>query len=490
MAIIKSEGVTTTEKLLARLCEQSFLKLWSYPNPFKDDKKELCDLLAVFENHVFIFFDRENLTLSDGNTDMLVGWKRWKKKVIDAQTRTAHGAERYIKNGGDIFLDKDLLVPFPINIDPQKMIVHKIIIAHGAKEACKKFSNDNIYGSLGISYGDTETEHPYPFMIRISKENPVHIFDSHNLPIIFSELDTFYDLSSYLDAKIDAIKSLDLLIYCGEEDVLAHYFLSFNETQKKHFIGISEESINSLIIEEGEWKNFTELEIYKNKKSVDKISYFWDDIIQRTCENTLNGTILGSTPLRGQSAIHEMAKEPRFSRRALSEQMIKAIKQFPESSQRFMRNLSFMPSFYKETGYVFLQLKVDGITDYENDYRPIRQEMLEIACGATRNRFSHLKTIVGIAIDAPKFAKTNSEDLILLDCSNWTDEKRKHYEKANEVIGFYKSNKLTIQKKSITEFPSLKKSENSTWLKIGRNSPCPCGSGKKYKKCCIDVEIT
>jgi len=22
--------------------------------------------------------------------------------------------------------------------------------------------------------------------------------------------------------------------------------------------------------------------------------------------------------------------------------------------------------------------------------------------------------------------------------------------------------------------------------KVGRNSPCPCGSGKKYKKCCID----
>ena len=22
--------------------------------------------------------------------------------------------------------------------------------------------------------------------------------------------------------------------------------------------------------------------------------------------------------------------------------------------------------------------------------------------------------------------------------------------------------------------------------KIGRNEPCPCGSGKKYKKCCIN----
>nr|MEE4269249.1 SEC-C metal-binding domain-containing protein [Candidatus Krumholzibacteria bacterium] len=21
--------------------------------------------------------------------------------------------------------------------------------------------------------------------------------------------------------------------------------------------------------------------------------------------------------------------------------------------------------------------------------------------------------------------------------------------------------------------------------KFGRNSPCPCGSGKKYKKCCL-----
>jgi uncharacterized protein YecA (UPF0149 family) len=22
--------------------------------------------------------------------------------------------------------------------------------------------------------------------------------------------------------------------------------------------------------------------------------------------------------------------------------------------------------------------------------------------------------------------------------------------------------------------------------KIGRNAPCPCGSGKKYKKCCLN----
>ena len=61
-----SGGVTATERLLAEFCERSFLKLWSYPNPHKDDGHELCDLLAVFGDTVFIFFDREK-----GNTEFL-----------------------------------------------------------------------------------------------------------------------------------------------------------------------------------------------------------------------------------------------------------------------------------------------------------------------------------------------------------------------------------------------------------------------------------
>ena len=27
--------------------------------------------------------------------------------------------------------------------------------------------------------------------------------------------------------------------------------------------------------------------------------------------------------------------------------------------------------------------------------------------------------------------------------------------------------------------------ESSSKRKVGRNDPCPCGSGKKYKKCCL-----
>ena len=32
--------------------------------------------------------------------------------------------------------------------------------------------------------------------------------------------------------------------------------------------------------------------------------------------------------------------------------------------------------------------------------------------------------------------------------------------------------------------PSSSKPQPVTVEKVGRNEPCPCGSGKKYKKCC------
>jgi hypothetical protein len=455
MAIVKSSGVTPTERLLADLCEKSFLKLWSYPNPFKEDRKEFCDLLAVFENHVFIFFDRESRQFDKLGKDPMVNWERWKRTAIDDQLRTAHGAEAYLRSGRGIFLDNALTVQFPVTIDREQMVVHKIVVAHGADRACKEFSDANVYGSLAISYGAVSDDLlSFPFMIGLEKDRPVHVLDSHNLPIIFEELDTFFDLSSYLDAKSEAIRRFDSLMYCGEEDLLAHYFLNFDEANNRHFIGTTREDVNSLWVGEGEWKDFSESKIYKDTKLANRNSYLWDDIIQRTCRNALDGTLLGnSTLLRGQSAIHEMAKEPRFCRRALSEAMISAIRNFPETSAPIVRNLSFMPSFYEGKAYVFLQLKVTNIRNYENDYRPKRRALLEVACGAAKNKFNDLHTVIGIAIDAPKFADRNAEDFILMRCENWTDQHRAHYERANQGLNFFTSDELVGREVTVTEFP-------------------------------------
>ena len=50
-AATKSAGVTPTERMLADFCERSFLKLWSYLNPYKDGGHELCDLLPAVVRH-------------------------------------------------------------------------------------------------------------------------------------------------------------------------------------------------------------------------------------------------------------------------------------------------------------------------------------------------------------------------------------------------------------------------------------------------------
>ena len=67
-----------------------------------------------------------------------------------------------------------------------------------------------------------------------------------------------------------------------------------------------------------------------------------------------------------------------------------------------------------------------------------------------------------------------------------TDEKAKYVaEKCKEngwhyIIGFEPDKPEDLSDLKLLNPPHLIKSE-----KIGRNDPCPCGSGKKYKKCCM-----
>ena len=483
MSITKCEGVTSTERLLSELCDNTFLKLWSFPNPIKDDGKELCDLLAVFENHAFIFFDRESKRFDNSDKDVFVNWTRWSKEVIAKQVKTSFGAERYLQSGRDIFLDEKLKVLFPLKFSRESLKIHRIVVAHGAKEACEQFSEANVSGSLAISYGKNLGASPFPFMVHLDSDNPVHILDSHNLKIVLSELDTFCDFTAYIEAKEKAICKLDFLSYCGEEDLLAHYFINFDSKRNEHFIGVINEQVNGLLVAEGEWEEFRKSGPYARKKASDKASYFWDELIQRTCQHALDGELMGNGDVMdGPSAIHEMAKEPRFIRRELAKHMIQAIQRFPENDEPIVRKLSGMPSIDRSKFYAFLQLKHLNIQDYDNDYRPKRQQMLDIACGAIKNKTPHLEKVVGIAIDAPKFTNRNSEDFILLPCKDWPKEIQQQYEKDNELFGFLKQESLQIQEKKFTEFPvpdsKIKK------RKVGRNEKCPCGSGLKYKKCC------
>ena len=457
MSIKKSEGFTETEKLLTKICDKTFMKIWSYTNPYNKYAKEFCDLISIFENHMFIFFDR-NKKLELNESNYRIEWKRWKKKVIDAQVKTCLGAERYINNGGELFLDKDLKKEFPLKYDLKTLRIHKIIVAHGANEACLKFSKENINGSLAIHYSkfiDEMKDFSPPFLISLDNKNPIHIFDSHNLEIILSELDTFHDFMHYMVEKERVIKNSIFLSYAGEEDLLANYIRNFDKVNKEHFI--CDKKNSGLVIQEGLWNDFIKTPAYKSMKEENKISYFWDDLLQSFCDDALNDRLKGNGDVfLGRSGIYEMAKEPRFFRRLTSSIMVKAIKSFPKNDIPFGRSIEVFDSYFKKVKYVFLQYKID-FPD-KKEVNMMRKYFLEIACGVTKNKFPETEKVIGISIPIPYIENGFDKDILLMDCSNWTEENKQYYEKENQFPEnrFFLQESLTLHEYHLKEFPESK----------------------------------
>ena len=78
--------------------------------------------------------------------------------------------------------------------------------------------------------------------------------------------------------------------------------------------------------------------------------------------------------------------------------------------------------------------------------------------------------------------------------STWVDAKARH----DEVQAVSSQGATATATKAATQTAAQQAAEASnkntdakpepirnTGVKIGRNDPCPCGSGKKYKQCCL-----
>jgi hypothetical protein len=121
---IRAQGVTHAERYLQRLCERSFLTLWSYPGVVRDQKtgdkgdgKELCDLLVVFGDDVLIFSDKSCAYPATGNHQS--DWSRWFRKAILKSAEQVWGAERWLReNPNRIFLDRACTRALPQQVPP------------------------------------------------------------------------------------------------------------------------------------------------------------------------------------------------------------------------------------------------------------------------------------------------------------------------------------------------------------------------------------
>jgi hypothetical protein len=73
MAVIKRGlGRSATEAKLAALADKIFLNLWTYPNLYTKDGKELCDVLVVCGDDVLIFSDKAIAWQEDKDFDTCV----------------------------------------------------------------------------------------------------------------------------------------------------------------------------------------------------------------------------------------------------------------------------------------------------------------------------------------------------------------------------------------------------------------------------------
>ena len=457
--IIKSAGLNLSEMFLANFCERTFLKLWAYPNPYKSQGIELCDVLTVFEEHVFIFSIKDISFTKAATTE--IAWKRWKKKAIDDSIRQIKGAEKWIrKNPEKIFLDAQCTQKFPIPIDTKNCKIHRIVVVFDGENP---YQNDlsNTAGSLEIGYADLKdsknlSETARPFNVVLPRDEVIHVFDNHNLEIILGELDTVRDLLSYFEAKEEAIKRYGAIFYFGEAELLAHYFLNFDAKYEKYYIGSKDKKINSICLNPGFWQDFKNQHQYQKRNQANKISYIWDGLLQKTFQHALDGTLTGNgNAFKGNSASVEMAKEPRVSRRMLSEALLISIREFSTRNEEGMRHAVYHSSYYDDRMYVFFQLSLPPNMDYEKEYRPLKRELLDIACGVVKNKFPHLKKIIGITVDLPELNQHISEDFILLNCEYWTEKMAEHYRKANKETGLnvFESNNQRLREDIIHEFP-------------------------------------
>jgi hypothetical protein len=381
------------------------------------------------------------------------------------------------------------------------MKIHLICVANGATQACKEYFRNVSRGSLPFSTDLNfmkEIGMPTEFHITDYDKSKtfIHVFDDFTFPFVLDELDTLMDFVDYLTEKEIFLRKAKSVYYTGEEDLLLHYMINFDSKRQCHtFVNefkVKFEETNFGFQEEN-WNEWKKSHQYKAKIEANKVSYIWDSLIQKTAHGILAGTTIsekteGSTH---EGAVRYMALENRTQRRLLSERMISSFHSYPIEKCN-SSNFCYASVVYDKSGtaYFFLQLNLFSSGSYEN-YRKHRKSMLEAYGFCLKAKFvsetpkMKLNKIIGIALEPPKCLSKLSEDFVLIDCSNWTNEQQKEFDSIRREFNIWRTSKDQYNYIEIQEYPDVDLRQIKIKQKIGRNDKCPCGSGKKYKKCCL-----
>lgn len=487
--IPKSTGVNASEAKLCRLGYRTFLSLWSYPNLFQKHKlvKELCDLLVVFENHIIIFSDKDCTYGNSG--DIKTDWIRWYKKSVLASAKQLRGAKSWIQKCPDrICMDEKGEIDFPLKIEiNDRTEFHLIAVAHGASDACKKYFGDGD-GGLIITNDQPldikDCDHCEPFWIGrvLSEEDTfIHVFDDSSFATVLNEMDTVKDFINYLSDKEKLFRSGVSVVATSENELLAHHVSGLINGSTTALFDLTRKhgKVDSITMEEGLWDELTDSTKYREWKEQLEISYFWDSLLKKTFHFIENGVSWTNAPsLESQSRLFQyLAREDRFHRASLAHAFLSFAADMPDN---FRGTRVIYSHEDPSVCYVLFLLPKKDFMRYE-EYRKVRCDMLRDYCLIAKGERPLVQMVIGVAHESNE-QNGSSEDFMALDAHDWNEEDQERALKLKEEytqLGLMGKRDHVVCSFRRTDSPSIRKMKGKD-----RNKPCPCGSGKKYKKCC------
>lgn len=419
------------EEAVHDLAFKSFLREWCYCNPKAPDNKEICDLLVCFDK-TLIIVQVKDITFTGDE-------ERYFRKAIEAPVKQVLGAERKLS-----LLDGSL----------------RLTTSTGFQHDFNYSECEHVH-RLVLSVGDGNV--PFSVVDEVGGKL-VHVFD-RTIDVVLNELDTISDFARYLRDKERLFISHDdrFLTAHREIDLLGDYV--FKGRSFAHFDGY-----DAVFMEEGIWEALIQRPEYIRKEKEDRISYFWDNLVDvaGTCE----------APDYREIA-RELSRPKRFHRRWLANAFLTAHEEAVNTDEPFLR-------FTQCDGvsYVFLFSSA-------NLERVERKGQLGHLCVVARDQYRDNARVIGIATEFTRNGGHTFE-FVFLDFPTWTAENHDKAERLNEHYQVLLEPRRT--RSTMEEFPSsdaampVRQAADRTVVrplpKVGRNSPCPCGSGKKYKKCC------
>lgn len=504
-ANFKTNAPNESEKLLHWLGHRAFLSWWSHPNPFKltspahVPNKEVCDLLVVFGGDVLIFSDK--VRAWQGHREPEVAWKSWYEKAVAASVRQLVGAEDFIRNEAGL-LYADARCDVPLDLDREALRnarIHKIAICQGAEEQVRK-----VFGGMGTLMLSSTTDSGDLYRLgQRHGDHFVHTIDGESAKLLLKHLDTAKDFIGYLEDRERFYRSTQILMP-GEDEALAIYMTTpgFPEATSD---GETLEEFNAVTMEEGYAYDFVQSGKYKLWLEENEQSYILDGIIEKFRFHLINGTSVN----RGDASVSEykaayanLAATSRVERRMIVGRLADMALDPGHCKPGFQRRAMFKLESHEEHTLVILVMDPHfgwSADEYLNHRRTQLQLLVSIA-----KTIQGPGRVSGLALNSAHLQGC-SEDFVFVDDLSWDEEAEREARKAQEALNIWTGELWQHERHYALErtAPSLiqpravkiDRGKFDGWVrdnrsprpagKIGRNDPCPCGSGNKFKKCCL-----